>query len=1057
MIVNNELPLVSVIIRSIDRPELQTALDSIAGQTYSRIEIILVNARGAEHRSVDERCGEHPVRMIGGGGPLHRSAAANLGLEAAAGDFLIFLDDDDWFLPDHIENLVAALQANPAAGGAYSAVECIRLDADGNREFVKNFDQPYDRVRLLIENYIPIHALLFRRALLTHGCRFGEEFDVYEDWDFWLQLSGYADFVFVNHISAVYRIIGDERGFGVNASEKAKNEGLSVLFRKWRSRWDEKELLGIAAYARYRPAFQELWERNDAANHALIEARALLESERMSRQEDMREAREEIAGLYKLVRDNNYLFRQAERQIAVLNKKNEQLAGQLHGMQHSHSWRLTRPLRGVMTLLRRFRRGARRYRTIAFEIWRQHGFLRMCTHILGFIRRRLGGSGGESVMPPQREKPQQPVWRQEAAIGSLSVPCSDTPEVSVIVAGGADALSLLTCLKSIVDNAGNAGNAGIEVLLVMGRGCESRDRMLESVSGVRVVIIEKTGDDIDCESAWNAGALQARGRFLVFLCGSEMAAPGWLAHLLTVRRRFDDAGMVGSRVFDSFGLVRSAGGIVWRDGGCERYGSGAEADAPECSYVRRTDFCPDAGFLIERSLFDSLGGFDLDRVPAMRRRADLAFKVLESGKRIYVQPAAMLVDFAAAAPAFENDAASAESIEEDAQTAARLSWQPERSAGEWAARDADVRQRVLVVDWLIPTPDQDSGSLRMFNLLEELVRLNLKVVLAIYQCEDKHQAYLEQLQQIGVEVWYPPLIPDVESYLQRHGIGFDVVILSRLVIASRLGELAREHAWRAKLVYDTVDLHYLRERRMADLTGDARHMADARRRKLTEVGLMRMSDMTLVVSPFEQALLKKEYPDIQVEVVSNIHDVHGCAAPFGEREGILFIGGFDHLPNVDAVTYYVQEVLPHVLRELGPVKTWIIGSNPPEAVLALASEHVIVEGYVEDVSAHFARARMSVAPLRYGAGVKGKVNMSMAYGLPCVVTPVAAEGMSLKHGVDAMVGESAEAFAQCMVQLYRDEQLWNTLSANGIVNVETHFSRSAVRQGLQRVLNLDAI
>jgi glycosyltransferase involved in cell wall biosynthesis len=208
------------------------------------------------------------------------------------------------------------------------------------------------------------------------------------------------------------------------------------------------------------------------------------------------------------------------------------------------------------------------------------------------------------------------------------------------------------------------------------------------------------------------------------------------------------------------------------------------------------------------------------------------------------------------------------------------------------------------------------------------------------------------------------------------------------------------------------------------------------------------------VSPAERELLARDAPGARVEVLSNVHEVYGSRAEFGARKDLVFVGGFQHPPNTDAVTWFVHDVFPRVRAVLPDCKFHVIGSKVPPSILALADDRVIVHGYVEDIAPYMDGCRVSVAPLRYGAGVKGKVNMAMSYGLPVVATLVAVEGMHVAAGADVLVAEDAEAFADEVIRLYGDEELWNRLSANGLANVARHFSFDAARAAVRGLLGL---
>jgi glycosyltransferase involved in cell wall biosynthesis len=253
-------------------------------------------------------------------------------------------------------------------------------------------------------------------------------------------------------------------------------------------------------------------------------------------------------------------------------------------------------------------------------------------------------------------------------------------------------------------------------------------------------------------------------------------------------------------------------------------------------------------------------------------------------------------------------------------------------------------------------------------------------------------------------------------------------------------------------VFDTIDLHYLRERRGAELAGDAALSRAAESTKTRELDLIARSDVTLVVSDAERALLATDAPNARVEVLSNLHQLAGPGRSFAERKDLVFVGGFRHPPNVDAVRWFANEVFPRVREKLADVRCHVIGSHVVAEIEALAAlPGVVVHGHVPDITPYMDGCRIGLAPLRYGAGVKGKVNLSMAHGQPVVATSCAVEGMHLEPGRDVLVADDAQGFADAVVSLYEDESLWNTLSENGLRNVAEHFSLDAARETVRRV------
>ena len=299
---------------------------------------------------------------------------------------------------------------------------------------------------------------------------------------------------------------------------------------------------------------------------------------------------------------------------------------------------------------------------------------------------------------------------------------------------------------------------------------------------------------------------------------------------------------------------------------------------------------------------------------------------------------------------------------------------------------------------------------------------------------------------------FHPYVRCLPTFLAERGREFDVIVLSRHYIAAKHLSSVRSFAPQALLVFDTVDLHFLRAERLAELEGGAMAKAGARAKREEEIALIRKSDLTLVVSPVEKALLGRVVPGADVAIVSNVHEIMPGGKPYAEREGLVFIGGFQHPPNTDAVLWYAQRVLPHVRRLLPGVKTYIVGADPPATLRELAGPDFIVAGHAPDIAPFFTGTRLSISPLRYGAGVKGKVNLAMSYGLPVVATTSSVEGMHLTPEADVLVADEPLQFAEAIARAYRDETLWHRLAEGGRANVRAHFSRDVARTALASVL-----
>ena len=718
-------------------------------------------------------------------------------------------------------------------------------------------------------------------------------------------------------------------------------------------------------------------------------------------------------------------------------------------LENSRSWRITQPLRTVgerakvaRARFRAWRAGIRRLPQLsgmALSILRNEG--------PGALADRVRAK----IQPEERYKPGVPAqFHQEEVIAPLEFARAPAPLASIVIPVYGKPLLTYTCLKSLH---ANTPHDMVEIIVVDDASPEPTAAALAGVTGVR---FERNSENLGFIGTCNRGAEMARGEFVVFLNNDTIVSQGWLEAILRVFHEHADAGLVGAKLVYPDGRLQEAGGIVWRDGSAWNWGRDDNPDRPEYNYVREADYCSGACVAIPVELFRELGGFDTRYAPAYYEDADLAFAVRAAGRKVYYQPAATIVHFEGQTSGTdETTGVKRHQVVNRATFADKWSTalQAHRANGVSVEfeRDRWATMRVLVIDACMLTPDHDAGSMRMLAILEILTSLRCKVTFVADNLEHR-QPYVSQLQQRGVEVLFHPFVRSIADLLSKRGSEFDIVVISRHYIAVKHIDAVRAFAPRALVVFDTVDLHFLRSERQAELEASAMARASARAKRDEELTLIRKSDVTLVVSSYEQSLLAELVPDARVLVLSTIHELLPPGRPFAEREGLVFIGGFQHPPNTDAVLWYASEILPHVRAALPGVRTYIVGSNVPGNVRALAAEDFVVTGYVPDVTPYFGGCRVSIAPLRYGAGVKGKINLAMSYGLPVVATTPSIEGMSLVPERDVVVADDAKAFADAIVRVYHDETLWNRLAAGGRENIRTHFSRDVARSAITRLI-----
>lgn len=331
--------------------------------------------------------------------------------------------------------------------------------------------------------------------------------------------------------------------------------------------------------------------------------------------------------------------------------------------------------------------------------------------------------------------------------------------------------------------------------------------------------------------------------------------------------------------------------------------------------------------------------------------------------------------------------------------------------------------------------------MRASRLMQLLIELGYRVD---FLPDDVRSAghYTDELEAVGVRVLHVPGGLKRARWLIDHAPGYAAAIVSRYHLAEAVFPLLRRVAPETRRILDTVDLHHLRERREAERNADRRLLrlsAETRRR---ELAMIDAADTSWVVSPHEQDLLARERPLACIRVVSNLHEpVEHVPGPQG-RAGLLFVGGAGHPPNLDAVSWLIDDLFPAMRAALPGLELHLVGEGLDRFV-GRSTAGVVVHGHVPDLTPLLNSARLGVAPLRFGAGVKGKVNLGMSHGLPMVVTGCAAEGLHLLDGEHALIADTSQAFVCAVVALCSDDALWNRISLAGQALTQKHFTADA--------------
>lgn len=630
------------------------------------------------------------------------------------------------------------------------------------------------------------------------------------------------------------------------------------------------------------------------------------------------------------------------------------------------------------------------------------------------------------------------------------------PVVSVIIPVYNCYSYTLRCLYSI---AISKDITPFEIIIADDLSGDETETTLGDLEGISYI---RNPENLGFLKSCNNAARAVKGEYIYLLNNDTAVLDGWLDNLVNTFEEHSNVGLVGAKLLYPNGLLQEAGGVLWSDSAAN-YGKFDDPRRPEYSYLRNVDYVSGAAIMVPTKVWASIHGFDERYAPAYCEDSDLCLQLRNMGYQVLMQPTSKVVHFEGISSGTDLNSGVKKYQVINSQKL-KNKWESlldgNGLAGDFSREcvNRNKGSRILIIDSTIPTPDQDAGSLTVWYFLRLLKELGYQVTFIPEDLFDL-SPYTEMVQGLGVECLYAPYIENIEKYIQANGHKFDTVMLYRVNSGGRFFETIRQFAPDAKIIFDTVDLHFLRIERQAKMERDkvksAEMLASAYQIRERELYLLRNADISIVLSEYEKDMLAREWGVKNTFVIPIVLETPGSKTSYEHRKDIAFIGGYQHTPNVDAVLYFVENIWPKVKERISGVKFYVIGSKPTAEILALpeVDEDIIVTGFIESLDPYLDNLRLTLAPLRYGAGIKGKIGSSLSYGVPCIATKVAAEGMGLIEGENILMSSDENGFVDNLVSTYNDHRKWNSLSEKGLEFVGENYSIEATKKKLFALMN----
>lgn len=632
---------------------------------------------------------------------------------------------------------------------------------------------------------------------------------------------------------------------------------------------------------------------------------------------------------------------------------------------------------------------------------------------------------------------------------SLSLPKVDNPDVSIII----PAMNRFEITYHAIASLILAQNkATFEVILVDDASSDETTAAENIIANLNVVRNEA---NLGFVKSNNKAADVARGKYLCLLNNDTEVTTGWIDQALEMFDLYNNVGAVGCKLVYPDGKLQEAGGIVWGSGVPWNYGKNQNASHPSYSYARKADYLSAAALFVDRGVWDIVGGFSEEYVPAYYEDTDLAFKIRKEGYSTFYCPSSVVVHYEGKSNGTSTKSGIKQYQEVNSKKFRAKWFSDYKSHGvEGVNPSLEVDRlnhfKVLVLDATTPRRNSDAGSYAAFQEMKLMMELGCK--LTFVPSNLAHMGvHTEYLQKLGVECIYYPFYQSVEQLLETRGEEYDAVYITRYKVAANSLDSIRSLT-NAKVIFNNADLHFLRELRES-LQNKSIEFSGPLATREDELAVIDDVDVAICYTEAERAVITSHV--MKEENIMRCPWVVKTAThvkPFIERQEIAFLGGYKHKPNVEAVEFFCEKVMPVLCQRMPDIVFNVYGSSLPQHFSEYESDNVRIIGFVEDVATVYDNARLFVSPLLSGAGLKGKIIECMAKGLPAVISPITAEGTGLVHSQSTYVADNVDEWCDYIQKLYTDEDLWYKMSENSLSISRSLYSPAEGIKRMKKIL-----